>query len=94
LYRKAAEQGLAEAQVGLAGCYARGLGVEKDFAEACKWLALSQSGGSPVSTNVLKVLIRMMTPEQITEGQRRAQLFLHPTAAPGSEKTEQNGSSQ
>ncbi|GBL24036.1 secretory immunoglobulin A-binding protein EsiB [Opitutia bacterium] len=32
-YRKAAEQGLAEAQYNLGGCYANGIGVAKD---SCK----------------------------------------------------------
>ena len=37
LYRKAAEDGLAEAQCRLGRMYARGLGVKRDFSEAAKW---------------------------------------------------------
>jgi TPR repeat protein len=36
-YRKAAEQGLAGAQVCLAGLYERGEGVQKDHAQAMRW---------------------------------------------------------
>ena len=36
-YRAAAERGDAEAQYELGMCYARGDGVNKDFAEAVKW---------------------------------------------------------
>ena len=36
-YRKAAEQGDAKAQFILGGCYANGIGVTKDLAEAVKW---------------------------------------------------------
>ena len=36
-YRKAAEQGHAEAQYGLGCCYAKGTGVEKSYEEAMKW---------------------------------------------------------
>jgi len=36
-YRKAAEQGHAEAQHNLARMYSRGEGVEKDYAEASRW---------------------------------------------------------
>jgi TPR repeat protein len=37
-YRKAADQGLAEAEAHLGGCYALGRGVPKDEAEAGRWL--------------------------------------------------------
>ena len=42
----------------------------------------------PHNTTLVSAIIMAMPPEQITEGQRRAQLFLHPTAAPGSEKAD------
>jgi TPR repeat protein len=88
LYRQAAEQGLPEAQLCLAGCYLQGRGVEKDLAESYKWVALSQPGGLPMSTNALKVLTQKMTHEEIAEGQRRAQLYHYPTASPATQKPE------
>ena len=36
-YRKAAEQGFAEAQHSLGAMYANGLGVKQDFVKALKW---------------------------------------------------------
>src|SRR6266581_506625 len=36
-YRKAAQQGVAEAQYNLGVCYDKGLGVEKDAVEAVNW---------------------------------------------------------
>jgi TPR repeat protein len=44
-YRKAAEQGNADGQVNLADCYARGVGVAKDEAEAVKWLRKAAAQG-------------------------------------------------
>jgi TPR repeat protein/V8-like Glu-specific endopeptidase len=44
---KAAEQGNANAQVALAGCYRQGLGVPVDKAEALKWYTSAAEQGSP-----------------------------------------------
>jgi len=44
-YRKAAEQGHAEAEFDLARLYARGLGVPNDEAQAAKWFRASASQG-------------------------------------------------
>jgi len=52
-YRKAAEQGLAEAQACLAGMYENGEGVEKDELEAVKWLRKAADGGSISSQRLL-----------------------------------------
>ncbi|MBO6026492.1 MAG: SEL1-like repeat protein [Bacteroidales bacterium] len=40
-YRKAAEQGDAEAQYSLAFCYCRGMGVKQSWSEAVKWYRLA-----------------------------------------------------
>jgi TPR repeat protein len=45
-YRKAAEQGLADAQHALGVCYANGLGVAKDEAEAVKWYRKAAEQGN------------------------------------------------
>jgi len=44
-YRKAAEQGFAEAQLDLGRCFDSGKGVTKDSAEAAKWY--QRSGNNP-----------------------------------------------
>ena len=44
-YRKAAEQGYAEAQYKLGGYYEMGLGVERNYIEAAKWYRLAAEQG-------------------------------------------------
>lgn len=44
-YRKAADQGDAEAQFGLAGCYCNGSGVKQSWSEAVKWYRLAIEQG-------------------------------------------------
>ena len=88
---KGAGQGVARAQLGLAGCYFRGRGVAKDYVEAYKWLVLSSAGGVAESTNVLKIIEKMMTPEQILEDQRCAGLLLQPPKGSTADKAEPDG---
>src|SRR6266568_7926951 len=52
-FRKAAEQGLAEAQYLLAECYQRGDGVAKDSAEAVKWFRKAAEQGYAEAQNRL-----------------------------------------
>lgn len=44
-YRKAADEGHAEAQLKLGGHYYGGIGVERNFAEAAKWFRRSADQG-------------------------------------------------
>ena len=48
-YRKAAEQGNAMAQAGLAACYYDGIGVEKNGQEAVKWYRKAAEQGNAVA---------------------------------------------
>ncbi|WP_052046260.1 tetratricopeptide repeat protein [Candidatus Paracaedibacter symbiosus] len=43
-YRKAADQGHAEAQFSLGYCYNNGEGVTKDYTEAVKWYCKAAEG--------------------------------------------------
>jgi TPR repeat protein len=45
-YRKAAEQGHADAQNNLGFCYEKGWGVEQDYAEAVKWYRKAADHGN------------------------------------------------
>lgn len=59
LFRKAAEQGNAEAQISLAACYLDGVGVGKDEPEAIRWFhrAAKQDGCfAEVATQYLKAI--------------------------------------
>ena len=76
-YRLAAEQGHAPAQYSLGAMYAMGEGVTQDYVLAHTWCSLAASGASDVQTRDVAVFTRdeaarQMTPEQITEAQRRA----------------------
>lgn len=53
LYRKAAAQGDAEGQYGLATMYLKGEGVSRDYAEAVKLLTLSAEQGHGQSASLL-----------------------------------------
>ena len=56
LWRKAAEQGLADGQYWLGRCCATGEGVAKDKAEAVKWLRKAAEQGLEAAELVLKRL--------------------------------------
>jgi uncharacterized protein len=75
-YRKAAEQGLANAQFNLGLMYAKGQGVPQDYAEAPMWLNLAASRTSgdvqQKSAETRDLVARMMTAQQIAEAQRLA----------------------
>jgi len=79
--RRAAEQGLGNAQGALGECYQNGEGVPQDYVEAYKWFNLSAAQGDLLSPKGISVqernsITRLMTPEQIAEGQRRAAAFV------------------
>jgi hypothetical protein len=69
-YRKAAVQGVVEAQHNLGYVYAQGLGVPRDLVEAYMWYSISS-----VDPNVMRSLEQKMTPEQIAEARRRARIW-------------------
>jgi len=75
-YRLAARQGYAKAQSNLGVLYYRGQGVPQDYEVAYKWLILAQASSDSTAatsaTNLLKLLVPRMTPDQIAEGQRLA----------------------
>jgi TPR repeat protein len=84
--RQAAEQGNASAQNTLGLCYTKGKGVTQDYVEAYKWLNLAAAQDDPNTLDIkvnLSAAERFLTPEQISEGQRRAREFKpHKTSTP------------
>ena len=54
-YRKAAEQGYAQAQFDLGCCYAAGLGVAEDEAESVKWWRKAAEQGNVTAQFILGV---------------------------------------
>lgn len=58
LYRLAADQGDAKAQVNIGEIYNLGLGVPKDAAEAVKWFRLAGEQGNARAQNYLGIMYR------------------------------------
>ena len=75
-YRKAAEQNDADAQYNLVICYERGEGVAEDWVEAYKWLLLAARQGHKAPKEHMTWLeSKLLTPDQIAQGQKRAREF-------------------
>jgi uncharacterized protein len=75
-YRKAAEQNDADAQYNLAICYERGDGVAEDWVEAYKWLLLAaRQGHKAPKEHMILLESKLLTPEQLAQGQKRAREF-------------------
>ena len=74
-YHKAADQGLAAAQVNLGVMYQEGEGVPQDDVEAHKWGSLAASRVTGDQQNgyaqTRDALAKQMTPEQLAEAQKR-----------------------
>lgn len=71
-YRKAADQGYADAQLNLGVMYAKGEGVPQDLARAHKWLSLAATQGDADAIKNRDAIAAKMTPAQIAEAQKLA----------------------
>ena len=95
-YRKAAEQGGAEAQFNLGLLFDNGHGVPKDYAEAYFWLDLAASGKTESETrlngedvkhedieNIRDKAASYLTPANLSREQERARKWFedHPVQA-------------
>ena len=70
------EQNDAAAQYNLGMCYERAEAGTEDWAEVYKWLSLAARQGHEGAKKFMTVLeSKLMTPEQIAEGQKRAREF-------------------
>lgn len=69
---RAARRGDAGAQVNLGVVYTKGHGVQKDYVEAYAWLDMGARSGSENGRKSRDNLKKMMTPEQIQQGQARS----------------------
>jgi hypothetical protein len=72
LFRKAADQGVAQAQYNLGLMYQYGQGVAQDYAEAHMRLNLEAAAGYEEVGRARDWLAAIMTPDQIAKAQRRA----------------------
>ncbi len=71
-YRKAAEQGNADAQTTLGVMYANGEGVPEDFIQAHMWFNLAAAQGNELGRENRDIVAERMTPAQVAEAQRLA----------------------
>ncbi len=70
--RKAAEQGLAEAQYNLGVMYKYGKGVAQNYVLAHMWMNLASAQGYEGANEGIEGLSQWMTKEQIAEAQKMA----------------------
>jgi hypothetical protein len=70
-YRKAAEQGHAQAQFNLGELYRVGKGVAQDYIEAYKWFSIAGVGRGYDGLEASKIVGQLMTSNQIAEARRR-----------------------
>ena len=76
---KAANQNYEDGQLGLSLHYATGWGVTQDHAEAYKWLFIANSKDEKYGGKYFELLEKhkiTFTPEEISEGERRAKEFI------------------
>ena len=71
-YRKAAREGIANAQSNLGVMYEQGKGVIQSYVSAHMWYNLGAINGSDNGSNNRDIVVKEMTPAQIEEAQRKA----------------------
>ena len=81
-FEQAAEQGDNEAQFLLGRMHYDGNSLPADYVTAYQWFAISAESGQQVASRYRDGLARKMTEAEVTEGARRAQVWLsqHPLA--------------
>lgn len=70
-----AEQGYSFAQLFTAALYAYGMGVIKDNAESYKWCLLASKNKNKYAIELMELLRKDSTLEEINEGYKRAKSF-------------------
>ena len=69
---QAAQAGHAKAQYNLALKYFTGEGVKRSNIRAHMWANIARANDVPRSKKLIDVIVREMTPQQISNAQRRA----------------------
>ena len=72
LFKLSAAQGLATAQLNLGVMFARGEGVAQDYVRAYQWTNLAAINGDPHAVESRDIVAKMLTCQQIAEGQKMA----------------------
>ena len=71
-FEKAAKKGHPIAQFGLGVMYFEGEGVPPNYIEGYAWLSIASAKGIKDATQQLSIVKSKMTPEQISEAQKKA----------------------
>jgi TPR repeat protein len=75
-YLKAANQGDAQAQYNLGIYYHDGVGVTQNYLESYFWFNLAAAHGDKKAANFRDIMATSLSPEEISEVQRRAAAFV------------------
>jgi uncharacterized protein len=75
-YEKAAEQAFPDAMFNLGVIFRRGEGVSKDLIRSFKWFLLAKSLGFKGAEVALNNVAKLLTTQQINEGQKQASDFV------------------
>ena len=81
-FRKAAEQGDAEAQYNLGAMYDIGQGVVQDYTRAHMWMNIAASSGNKGAVKGRDIVAKRMTPSQLAEAQKLARKFVPRNSSP------------
>jgi hypothetical protein len=74
-YRKAAEQGLPQAQINLGIMYEEGEGGPADFVQAYFWYAMADSQGDSQGPQAKREIAAKMTPAQVAEAEQKVKAW-------------------
>ena len=71
-YRKAAEQGVANAQYILGLMYVKGQGVPQNYSESYVWSSLAAASGNEDAVENRDIVAKQLSPEALAAAQQRA----------------------
>ncbi len=76
MYRRAAEQGIAAAQLKLGSMHYGGVGVARDKDEAYFWTYLASERGNIIARLDLAMVADAMAPAKVAAAEKRAKTWL------------------
>jgi TPR repeat protein len=80
-FRKAAEQGLPDAEFAMGACCADGIGTPRDLVQACKWAALAWAHGLEEAALFKMATEKRLTAEQKAQAEQAIAEALQPPGA-------------
>ena len=74
-YSKAAEQGVADAQLSLMAAYCDGRGVQQDYQQAYAWSSVAAANGNSKAAELRDLLAKELTPAALVEARALASSY-------------------